>query len=120
MNKLKLQIENLEEQNFNLLKENQNLKDSQEPILEQLPDSKWRVSIKSSKGGTHQFSRVLEFTKADVLNMQAIAEYLDEMAPERTTPILQAAYETNVRKFLDQRMDNREYSKKRPQYNFKA
>ena len=120
MNKLKLQIENLEEQNFNLLKENQNLKDAQEPILEQLPDSKWRVSIKSSKGGTHQFSRVLEFTKADVLNMQAIAEYLDEMAPERTTPILQASYETNVRKFLDQRMDNREYSKKRPQYNFKA
>ena len=52
--------------------------------------------------------------------MQAIAEYLDEMAPERTTPILQASYETNVRKFLDQRMDNREYSKKRPQYNFKA
>ncbi len=119
MNKLKLQIENLEEQNFNLLKENQNLKDAQEPILENMPNGEWRVSIKSTKGGTHQFSRTFKFSKADVLNMQAVAEYLDEMAPERTSPILNAAYESNVRKFLDQRMDNREYSKRRPKYSFK-
>ena len=118
VHRLKFLTEQLEEQNFTLLKENQNLKDSQLPIIEQRPDGQWRVSIKSSKGGTHQFCKKDEFLKSDILNMQAISEYLDEISPERTTPLLTAAYETNVRKFLDQRMDNREYSRSRPAYTF--
>lgn len=118
VHKLKFLTEQLEEQNFTLLKENQNLKSSDLPIIEQRPDSQWRVSIKSSEGGTHQFCKKDEFSKSDILNMQAVSQYLDEISPERTTPILSAAYETNVRKFLDQRMDNRQYSKSRPTYTF--
>jgi uncharacterized membrane protein (DUF106 family) len=119
MSQLKVGINKLENQNFDLLKENQKLRNANVPLTERLSNGKYRVSISSPLGGTHQFTREREYSDVDILNMQTISAYIDDTCPERLSPILTQVFETNVRKFLDQRMDNIEYNKHRPIYTFK-
>jgi len=89
-------------------------------IKEKLSDNKYRVSVKSKLGGTHQFSKAQDFSEYEILNCQAISCEIDEICPQRKGPLLLKVFETNIKKYLEDRLDNREYKKTKPIYNFKS
>lgn len=78
----------------------------------------YQLQIPSELGGTHQFVKDGDFSKPEILNCQAIASEIDEICPERKGPLLLKVFNTNIKKYLDDRLDNREYKKNRPEYNF--
>jgi len=110
-------IKELEEKNENLkllAEKNTN----SYTIKKQMPDGKFAVLVKSNLGGTHQFIKENDFSESEILNCQAISCEIDEICPQRQGPLLQKVFNTNIKKYLNERLDNRAYKKSRPEYNF--
>ena len=88
-------------------------------IKEKLTGDNYRVSVKSKLGGIHQFTKKQDFSEPEILNCQAISSEIDEICPQRKGPLLLKVFETNIKKYLEDRLDNRSYKKTKPQYTFK-
>ena len=89
-------------------------------IKEKISPDKYRVSVKSKLGGTHQFTKSQDFSEVEILNCQAISSEIDEVCPQRKGPLLTKVFESNIRKYLEDRLDNRTYKKTKPHYSFIA
>lgn len=88
-------------------------------IKEKLSGENYRVSVKSRLGGTHQFTKAQDFSESEILNCQAISCEIDEICPQRKGPLLLKVFESSIKKYLEDRLDNRSYKKTKPQYQFK-
>lgn len=83
-----------------------------------LGNGQFSIKVSSEIGGVHQFTKVGDFSKPEVLNCQAISSEIDEICPERKGPLLLKVFQANIKKYLDSRLDNRQYKKSRPEYKF--
>lgn len=112
------QIKQLKEERRRLL-ENKVGKQEKSLILKcNMGGGSFSLQVPSEKGGTHQFVKLGDFSKAETLNCQALASEIDEICPERKGPLLLRVFELNIKKYLDSRLDNREYKKSKPSYKF--
>lgn len=80
----------------------------------------FEVIVPSSLNGSHKFTKEADFSKADILNCQAIAAEIDDICPNQDTPLMQKVFETSVKKYLNDRLDNRSYRQQKPTYKFIA
>ena len=101
-----------------MLKENISSKERSLVLKSNLGNGTFSVQVNSELGGIHQFSKVGDFSKSEIFNCQAISSEIDEICPERKGPLLLKVFETNIKKYLDDRLDNREYKKSKPEYKF--
>ena len=83
-----------------------------------LGNGQFSIKVSSEIGGVHQFTKVGDFSKPEMLNCQAISSEIDEICPERKGPLLFKVFQANIKKYLDSRLDNRQYKKSRPEYKF--
>lgn len=83
-----------------------------------LGNGSFSVQVPSEKGGVHQFMKIGDFSKSEMLNCQAMSSEIDELCPERKGPLLLKVFEANIKKYLDDRLDNRQYKKSKPEYSF--
>lgn len=83
-----------------------------------LGNGQFSIKVSSEIGGVHQFTKVGDFSKPEMLNCQAISSEIDEICPERKGPLLLKVFQANIKKYLDSRLDNRQYKKSRPEYKF--
>lgn len=122
-NKLK-QINELKEFIDQLIKEKEkalnDLNNAREKdvIIKGSDDSGFYVIVPSSIKGCHKFSKKADFSKADILNCQAISAEIDDLCPQQETPLMQKVFDTTVKKYLNDRLDNRSYRKEKPSYCF--
>jgi hypothetical protein len=122
-NKLK-QINELKEFIDQLIKEKEkalnDLNNAREKdvIIKGSDDSGFYVIVPSSIKGCHKFSKEADFSKADILNCQAISAEIDDLCPQQETPLMQKVFDTTVKKYLNDRLDNRSYRKEKPSYCF--
>lgn len=126
---LKIDISNLEQEIKEkdgkideLQKENKSIREispSNFIIKEKLTNGRFKVSVRSKLGGTHEFLKGSNFTEAETLNCQAISCEIDEICPQRKGPLLLKVFNSSIKKYLEDRLDNREYKKLKPEYNFR-
>ena len=126
---LKIDISNLEKKNKEkdikideLEKENKSIREISHGnfiVKEKLTNGNFKVSVKSKLGGTHEFSKGNDFTESETLNCQAISCEIDEICPQRKGPLLLKVFNSSIKKYLEDRLDNREYKKLKPEYSFK-
>ena len=114
---LSIQIKQLKDQRDKLLSEKAGSQSSL-IIKNNLGNGNFSVEVVSEIGGSHTFTKVGDFNKAEMLNCQAIGCEIDEICPERKGPLLLKVFESNIKKYLDNRLDNREYKKSKPEYKF--
>jgi myosin heavy subunit len=114
---LSTQIKQLKEQRDKLLSEKAGSQSSL-IIKNNLGNGNFSIEVVSEIGGSHTFTKVGDFNKAEMLNCQAIGCEIDEICPERKGPLLLKVFESNIKKYLDNRLDNREYKKSKPEYKF--
>ena len=114
---LSIQIKQLKDQRDKLLSEKAGSQSSL-IIKNNLGNGNFSVEVASEIGGSHTFTKVGDFNKAEMLNCQAIGCEIDEICPERKGPLLLKVFESNIKKYLDNRLDNREYKKSKPEYKF--
>ena len=112
------QIEQLKTQRDKLLSEASGAQDNSLIIKNNLGNGNFSVEVISELGGSHTFTKVGDFNKAEILNCQSIGCEIDEICPERKGPLLLKVFESNIKKYLDNRLDNREYKKSKPEYKF--
>lgn len=115
---LSARVSQLKLEKDNLLKENNKSKEKSLVLKSNLGNGTFSVQVNSELGGIHQFSKLGDFSKSEILNCQAISSEIDEICPERKGPLLLKVFETNIKKYLDERLDNREYKKSKPEYKF--
>ena len=114
---LSTQIKQLKDQRDKLLSERAGPQSSL-VIKNNLGNGNFSVEVLSEIGGSHTFTKVGDFNKAEMLNCQAIGCEIDGICPERKGPLLLKIFESNIKKYLDNRLDNREYKKSKPEYKF--
>ena len=112
------QIEQLKIQRDKLLSEASGAQENSLIIKNNLGNGNFSVEVVSEVGGSHIFTKIGDFNKAEILNCQAIGCEIDEICPERKGPLLLKVFESNIKKYLDNRLDNREYKKSKPEYKF--
>ena len=114
---LSTQIKQLKDQRDKLLSERAGPQSSL-VIKNNLGNGNFSVEVLSEIGGSHTFTKVGDFNKSEILNCQAIGCEIDGICPERKGPLLLKIFESNIKKYLDNRLDNREYKKSKPEYKF--
>jgi hypothetical protein len=114
---LSTQIKQLKGQRDKLLSERAGPQSSL-VIKNNLGNGNFSVEVLSEIGGSHTFTKVGDFNKSEILNCQAIGCEIDGICPERKGPLLLKIFESNIKKYLDNRLDNREYKKSKPEYKF--
>jgi myosin heavy subunit len=112
------QVKDLKKQRDKLLSQKSQTQQGSLIIKSNLGNGSFSVEVASDIGGCHLFTKVGDFNKAEMLNCQAIASEIDEICPERKGPLLSKVFDSNIKKYLDNRLDNREYKKSRPEYKF--
>lgn len=115
---METQINQLKEEKNKLLTNNQNQKEKTLVLKSNLGNGSFSVQVPSEKGGVHQFMKIGDFSKSEMLNCQAMSSEIDELCPERKGPLLLKVFEANIKKYLDDRLDNRQYKKSKPEYSF--
>ena len=115
---MELQINQLKEEKNKLLTDDQNQKEKTLVLKSNLGNGSFSVQVPSEKGGVHQFMKIGDFSKSEMLNCQAMSSEIDELCPERKGPLLLKVFEANIKKYLDDRLDNRQYKKSKPEYLF--
>ena len=111
-------INELKKEKQKLVEENNQSKEKNLLVKSNLGNGSFSVQVSSELGGIHQFSKIGDFSKAEMLNCQAISYEIDEICPERKGPLLLKVFQANIKKYLDERLDNREYKKSKPEYIF--
>lgn len=117
MSELQKSIDALKEEKEKALNE-LNASREKDFILKSNTDNGYEVIVPSSLSGSHKFTKAADFSKADILNCQAIAAEIDDMCPNQETPLMQKVFETSVKKYLNDRLDNRSYRQQKPTYEF--
>tara|TARA_R110001592_G_scaffold323013_7_gene602081 strand:+ start:3247 stop:5139 length:1893 start_codon:yes stop_codon:yes gene_type:complete len=112
------ELEGLKAENLKLKKRKSEQIEKNIIFKSKIGQNLYQLQIPSEIGGTHQFVKDGDFSKPEILNCQAIASEIDEICPERKGPLLLKVFNTNIKKYLDDRLDNREYKKNRPEYTF--
>lgn len=111
-------INELKKEKQKLVEENNQSKEKNLLVKSNLGNGSFSVQVSSELGGIHQFTKIGDFSKAEMLNCQAISYEIDEICPERKGPLLLKVFQANIKKYLDERLDNREYKKSKPEYIF--
>ncbi len=112
------EVKDLKKQRDKLLSQKSQTQQNSLIIKNNLGNGTFSVEVTSEIEGYHLFTKVGDFNKAEMLNCQAIASEIDEICPERKGPLLSKVFDSNIKKYLDNRLDNREYKKSRPEYKF--
>ena len=105
------ELEGLKAENLKLKKRKSEQIEKNIIFKSKIGQNLYQLQIPSEIGGTHQFVKDGDFSKPEILNCQAIASEIDEICPERKGPLLLKVFNTNIKKYLDDRLDNREYKK---------
>lgn len=117
ISELQKSIDSLEKEKEKALNQLNSSKEKDLIIKSNTPNG-FEVVIPSSLKGSHKFTREIDFSKADILNCQALAAEIDDLCPNQETPLMRKVFDTSIRKYLDSRLDNRSYRQQKPTYEF--
>lgn len=117
INELKESIDQLTKEKEKALNDLNNAREK-DIIVKGLDNAGFYVIVPSSIKGSHKFTKEADFSKADILNCQAISAEIDDLCPQQETPLMQKVFDTTVKKYLNDRLDNRSYRKEKPSYCF--
>jgi chromosome segregation ATPase len=117
-------IKELEDQIEDLILKNKEIKAEKKDqgensvIVQIQTDGLFKAKIKSDIGGTHEFCRIKKFEEKELFDFRNISLEIDSLCPSRKGPLLLKVFNANIKKYLNAQLDNREYRKARPDYNF--
>lgn len=117
-------IKQLEDQIEELILKNKEIKEEKKDqgenslIIQIQNEGVFQVKIKSDLGGLHQFSRNIKFNERELMDLRAISLEIDSLCPSRKGPLLLKVFNANIKKYINSQLDNREYKKTKPDYDF--